>query len=207
MPAPANQTTRTGAASTVVIGGALVTAALALYRARTGVALDFSEAEIAAFTTLANLLALGIAPILAAARGALLRLLGAGLALALVLPLTGCATSWSTLETEDADGKPVTLRHVRSSVLRNGPFYHRAAWDGFALEQRGCDQGVSGHATLGAVALGGLFGGPLGAAAGGAAAVASERFGRDPQVSQDVPGCPAFGPARPAPPKIPDPPP
>lgn len=71
-----NQTTRTGAAGTIVVGGALVTAALAIYRARTGVALDFSEAEIAAFTTLANLGALGVAPILAALRDALLRLLG-----------------------------------------------------------------------------------------------------------------------------------
>ena len=200
---PTNQTTRTGAAGTIFVGGALVIATLALYRARTGVQLDFSEAEIAAFTTLANLLALGVAPILSAARGALLRLLGAGLVVALALPLSGCALSRSTLDVVDPAGKPVSASHARLSVLRNGPFENRLSWGALALEQRGCDQGVSGNATLGAVAVGALAAGPVGAAAGGAAAAAAEwARSRAPEVSHQAGGCPAFSrgvPAIPAP--------
>ena len=120
----------------------------------------------------------------------------AGLLFVLPLAVTGCALSRSTLDVVDGAGNPVSASHVRVSVLRNGPFANRLAWGGLELDQRGCDQGVSGNATLGAVGIGALAAGPIGAAAGGAAAAAAEwARSRQPAVAHDAGACPAF-PAR-----------
>jgi len=99
-----------------------------------------------------------------------------------LLVAPGCAISRQTVQTPD-----VRLTVTRASLLRVGEYHQRIGIPEIAIEQSGCDQGVSGNATLGAVAVGALVAGPLGALAGGASAAAAE-WAR-PDVSPEAAPC------------------